>query len=198
MSALQRTAAAEFHITFGIDVWAQFQTLKSAYIISDVSSVRDAVRQMDSSAMLDNVASMQQIVSNAVSRPPLFAVLAAVFGIVGAVLAAIGVFGVTAYAVTQRTRELAIRMALRARASELLLAVTREVVAWTVAGLLLGVIVSVALSRYLRGELFGITPLDPMTFAVVSAMFLIAAVLATFVPARRVTRVDPAVALRGP
>ena len=163
-----------------------------------VSSVREAVRQMDSSAAIDNVATMQQIVSNALSRPRLFAVLAAAFAIVGAFLAAIGVYGVTAYTVTQRTRELAVRLALGARPSELLLMVIRQGVAWTVVGLLLGVAGSIALSRYLQGVLFGITPADPTTFAVVSAMFLFVAILATLIPARRIARVDPLVALRTP
>jgi putative ABC transport system permease protein len=163
-----------------------------------VSSVREAVRQIDSSAVLDNVATMQQVVSNALSRPRLFAVLAATFGIVGGLLAAIGVFGVTAYAVAQRTRELAIRLALGARPLELVLLVMRQGVGSTVVGLFLGVIGSVVLGRYLRGVLFGITPLDATTFAVVSAMFLMVAILATFIPARRITRVDPVIALRLP
>ena len=163
-----------------------------------VSSVREAVRQIDSSAAIDNVATMQQIVSNALSRPRLFAVLAAAFAIVGALLAAIGVYGVTAYAVTQRTRELAVRLALGARPAELLLMVIRQGVAWTIVGLFLGVAGSIALSRYLQGVLFGITPVDPTTFAVVSAMFLVVAILATLIPARRIARVDPLVALRTP
>ena len=163
-----------------------------------VSSVREAVRQIDSSAAIDNVATMQQIVSNALSRPRLFAALAAAFAIVGAFLAAIGVYGVTAYAVTQRTRELAVRLALGARPVELLLLVIRQGVAWTVVGLFLGVAGSVALSRYLQGVLFGIGPADPATLTVVSAMFLVVAILATLIPARRITRVDPLVALRMP
>jgi ABC-type antimicrobial peptide transport system permease subunit len=160
--------------------------------------VRDAVRQIDSSAVLVNVATMQEVVSNALSRPRLFAVLAATFGIVGGLLAAIGVFGVTAYAVGQRTRELAIRLALGARPLELLLLVMRQGVGATIAGLILGVIGSVALSRYLQGVLYGITPLDPATFAVASLLFLVAALLATLIPARRINRVDPVVALRMP
>jgi predicted permease len=163
-----------------------------------VSGVREAVRQIESSAVIDNVASMRQIVSNALSRPRLFAVLAAAFAIVGALLAAIGVYGVTAYTVTQRTRELAVRLALGGRPSALLLLVVREGVAWTVVGLSIGVAGSVGLSRYLNGVLFGITPADPTTFTVVSAMFLIVAILATFIPARRITRIDPLVALRTP
>ena len=162
------------------------------------SSVREAVREIDSSAAIDNVATMQQVVSNALSRPRLFAVLAAAFAIVAAVLAAIGVYGVTAYAVTQRTRELAVRLALGARPAALLMMVIRQGVAWTVVGLLLGVAGSIALSRYLQGVLFGITPVDPTTFAVVSGMFLLLAILATLIPARRIARVDPIVALRTP
>jgi len=163
-----------------------------------VSSVREAVRQMDSSAAVLNVATMQQIRSNALSRPRLFAVLAAAFAVVGALLAAIGAYGVTAYAVTQRTRELAVRLALGARPAELLLMVIRHGVAWTLVGLLLGVAGSIVLSRYLQGVLFGITPSDPTTFAVVSVMFLLVAILATLIPARRIARVDPLVALRTP
>jgi putative ABC transport system permease protein len=162
------------------------------------SSVREAVRQIDPSAVIDNVATMQQIVSNSLSRPRLFAALAAAFAFVGALLAAIGVYGVTAYAVTQRTRELAVRLALGARPAALLLMVIQQGVAWTIVGLGLGVAGSIALSRYLQGVLFGITPVDPMTFAVVSAAFLLVALLATFIPARRVAHVDPLVALRMP
>lgn len=163
-----------------------------------VATVREAVRQIDPSAVLDNVATMQQVVSNSLSRPRLFAALAAAFASVGALLAAVGVYGVTAYTVTQRTRELAIRLALGARPSELLLMVMRYGVGWTIAGLCLGVMGSVALSRYLTGVLFGITPLDPATIVIVSAMFLLIAVLATLIPARRTTRVDPLTALRTP
>jgi putative ABC transport system permease protein len=162
------------------------------------ASVREAVREVDPSAVIDNVATMQQIVSNSLSRPRLFAALAAAFAFVGALLAAIGVYGVTAYSVTQRTRELAVRLALGARPAELLLMVIRHGVAWTVVGLFLGMAGSIVLSRYLQGVLFGITPLDPTTFAVVAAMFLAVAILATFIPARRVARVDPLVALRMP
>jgi predicted permease len=163
-----------------------------------VSGVREALRQMDSSAVIDKMATMQQVVSNALSRPRLFAVLAAAFAMVGAFLAAIGIYGVTEYAVTQRTRELAVRLALGARPSEVLVLVVRQGLAWTVVGLSLGVAGSVALSRYLHGVLFGIAPLDPTTFVVVSAGFLMVAVLATLIPARRISRVDPLVALRLP
>ena len=104
----------------------------------------------------------------------------------------------TAYAVTHRTRELAIRLALGARPRAMLFIIVRHVVAWTLVGLSLGVAGSVALSRYLQGVLFGITPLDPTTFAAVCAVFFAIAVLAALIPARRIAAVDPLVALRTP
>jgi putative ABC transport system permease protein len=161
-----------------------------------VSSVRRAVAEIDPPAIVDDVATMQQVVSNALSRPRLFAVLAAAFGMAGAFLAAIGIYGVTAAAVTQRTRELAVRLALGARPHGLLLLVMQEGVGWTIVGLGLGVIGSLFLSHYLEDTLFGLTPVDPATFTAVAATFLVAATLATLIPARRITRVDPVVALR--
>ncbi len=151
---------------------------------------------MDPSATVDSVATMQQIVSNALSRPRLFAALAAAFAMVGAFLAAIGVYGVTAYAVTQRTRELAVRLALGARPSELIAMVIREGVTSTIAGLMLGVAGGIGLGRYLQGVLFGIASVDPVTFATVPVLFVVAATLATLIPARRIARVDPLVSLR--
>jgi putative ABC transport system permease protein len=166
--------------------------------IDHVSSVREAVRQIDPSSALDNVATMQQLVSNSLSRPRLFAVLAATFALVGAMLAAIGVYGVTAYAVTRRTRELAIRLALGARPRQVLALIMQQAIGWTVVGLILGLAGSVAVSHYLQGVLFGISPLDLKTFAAVSTTFLIVAVVATLIPALRTTRVDPLVAFRTP
>jgi putative ABC transport system permease protein len=163
-----------------------------------VASMRAAVRELDPEAVVDDVAMMQQIVSNALSRPRLFAALTAAFAIAGAFLAAIGVYGVTAYAVTHRTRELAVRLALGARPRAMLFMIVRHVVAWTLVGLALGVAGSIALSRYLQGVLFGITPLDPTTFAAVCAVFFAIAVLAALIPARRIAAVDPLVALRTP
>lgn len=163
-----------------------------------VVRVREAVHEIDPSAALVNVATMQEILSNGLSRPRLFAVLAAAFAAIAALLAAVGVCGVTAYAVTQRTRELAIRLALGARPGELLLLTIRQGVGWTMIGLLIGIAGSVMLSRYLEGVLYGITPLDLTTFAVVATMFLAVALVATWIPARRTARVDPVVALRTP
>ena len=100
--------------------------------------------------------------------------------------------------IAHRTREIAVRLALGARPRSLLVLIVRHVVVWTIVGLSLGVTGSIAMRRYLQGVLFGITPLDPTTFAAVCASFLAVAVLAALIPARRIAGVDPLVALRTP
>lgn len=160
------------------------------------ASVRSVVRGLDSSATVDNVATMEQIVSNAMSRPRLYAVLLGVFAAVAMVLAAIGIYGVLAFIVTRRTREIGIRIALGAQRSQVMALVLRHTAMLTGVGITIGVAAAAALSRYIEGLLFGVTPLDVPTFAVVAIVFAAVAALASFVPARRATRVDPAVALR--
>jgi predicted permease len=161
-----------------------------------VSSVRAIVRQIDPAGTVDNIATMDQIVSNAMSRPRLYAVLLGLFAAVALVLAAIGIYGVLAYVVSHRTREIGIRMALGAQRGEVMALVLRQAATVTLAGMAVGVAGAVGLSRYLEGLLFGTTPLDVMTFAAVVVMFCAVATLASYVPARRATRVDPLVALR--
>ena len=160
------------------------------------STVRGIVRQLDPAAAIDNVATMEQIVSNAMSRPRLYAVLLGLFAGVAIMLAAIGVYGVLSYLVARRAKEIGIRMALGASRIEVVGLVLRQTVVLTVAGVAAGLAGAAALSRYLEGLLFGLTPLDPATFAIGAVVFCAIAVIASYVPARRATRVDPLVALR--
>ena len=160
------------------------------------SSVRGIVRQLDPSATVDNIATMDQIVSNAMSRPRLFAALLGIFAAVAAALAAVGIYGVLAFIVTHRTREIGIRVALGARRVQVIALILRQTAVLTVIGVIAGVVGAAALSRYLEGLLFGVTPLDVPTFAGVVIGFAAVAAVASLVPARRATRVDPQVALR--
>ena len=111
-------------------------------------------------------------------------------------LAAIGIYGVLAYAVVQRTQEIGIRMALGAQRAQVLALVLRKGLILTAIGIALGLAGAAAGARLLEGMLFGITPLDPKTFVAVSLMFSLVATFASYVPARRATKVNPIVALR--
>ncbi len=161
-----------------------------------VSEIRTIVRQLDPHATLDNVATMEQILANSLTRPWMYAVLLGLLAAVGLSLACIGLYGVMTYVVAQRTREIGIRMALGAGRRGVLTLVLRQSIALIVVGLALGLAGALAASRTLTGLLFGITPLDPATYAVAVGVFLVVAAAASYVPARHATRVDPMVALR--
>jgi predicted permease len=161
-----------------------------------VSSVRTIVRDMEPNGALFNVAPMNALVAATIARPRMYAVLLGIFAAVGVVLALVGIYGVVAYAVTQRTREIGIRMALGARRGEVMRMVLRQALTIVAAGILVGLLGGAATTRYLEGLLFGVTPLDPATFAAASIAFALIAAFASYLPARRATRVDPVVAIR--
>jgi ABC-type antimicrobial peptide transport system permease subunit len=115
---------------------------------------------------------------------------------VGLVLSAIGVYGVLAWTVSRRTNEIGIRMALGARPGKILEMVLREGLVMTFAGLILGVIGALALTRVISGFLYEVSPTDPVTFAAVALFLIAVSLLACYLPARRATRIDPMVALR--
>jgi putative ABC transport system permease protein len=124
------------------------------------------------------------------------ATLLGIFSVLGLVLASIGLYGVVAYAVAQRTRDLGIRVALGAEARDVYRVVLGHGVKLTMLGLLIGVGAALLLARLARGVLFGVSSTDPVTFGSVAAILAAVALLASFIPARRATRVDPMVALR--
>jgi putative ABC transport system permease protein len=161
-----------------------------------LTGVRAVARQLDPNATVDRIATMEQIVSNSIVRPRMYAVLVAIFSGVAVALAAIGLYGVMAYSVARRTREIGIRMALGARGAEVMRLVLRQSTLLIAIGLICGLGGAAAVTRYLEGLLFGLTPLDPSTFIAVPVIFAIVAALAAYVPARRATRVDPITALR--
>jgi putative ABC transport system permease protein len=161
-----------------------------------VPTVRDIVRQLDPGTTVDLVAPMEQLVSNSISRPRLYAVLLGIFAAVATVLAAVGMYGVMAYGVAQRTREIGIRMALGAQRADVMRLVGRQGLVLTGVGLAIGLVAAAVATRYLESFLFGLTPLDPSTFVGVSLIFAIIAMFASYVPARRATNVDPLMAIR--
>ena len=124
------------------------------------------------------------------------AALSAFFGILATLLAAIGLYGVMAYTVTRRTREIGIRLALGAGRASLLKLVLREVALLTVAGVAIAIPVALAVTRLVRSELYGIVPNDPLSIAAAAVVLASVALLAGYIPAEPATRVDPLTALR--
>jgi predicted permease len=158
--------------------------------------IKQAVRAIDADAAVYNLAPMDALVSNAVSRPRLFAVLAGTFSAIALLIATIGLYGAVAYSVAQRTREIGIRVAVGARRSQVMALVMGRTATLTVIGLVIGCGGALLVTRYLESMLFGLSPVDPATFAGAGLLFLSVAAIATWIPGRRALAVDPLVALR--
>ena len=139
---------------------------------------------------------MQVVVAQQLSQPRFLTVVIAVFGILALLLTATGVYGVTAYLVRTRTREIGIRMALGATRGHVLAMILKQGAVVIVFGLLLGIAGAVAATRILASVLYEVRPGDPLTFAAVSVLVAMVALAANYVPARRAATIDPLVALR--
>jgi predicted permease len=161
-----------------------------------LASLRPLIAQLDAAAFVDNVAPLERLVSNTYARPRLYAMVLGIYAVVAIGLAAVGIYGVMAFAVVRRTREIGIRMALGARRRQVQALVIRDSAIVAGAGLVIGIGGAVWSSRLFEGMLFGITPLDRTTYAAVAAAFAAIAMLAAVIPARRASAVDPVLALR--
>ncbi len=163
---------------------------------SVVAAVREQIQALEPNMAITNVQTVEGIVSQGLWAPRMGAALLSVFGVLALILAAVGVYGVLSYSVTQQTREIGIRMSLGAHRAQLLGLVIGQGMRLALAGLALGLLAAFVLSRMLSSLLFGISAHDPLTFAGVTLTLLLVAVLACYIPARRATRVDPIIALR--
>ena len=162
-----------------------------------VPELRRAVLDLDPALPLDDVMTMDARLSGSVARPRFYALLLGLFATLALVLAAVGVYGILAYTVSQRRREIGIRMAVGARQASILALVLRQGATLTALGLVFGVLAALATTRLLRGLLFGVTPNDMTTFVVAPLVLGAIGLLACYLPARRAARVDPVLALRG-
>jgi putative ABC transport system permease protein len=155
------------------------------------------VAEVDAATPIAAINTVEQTLDSQIRHLRLYMLLLGLFSAVAVVLAGIGIYGVMAHSLTERTREIGVRMALGAGAHQVLTLVIRQA-AWLIGiGLILGVTSAVALSRVVRSTLFQISATDPITYVAASAMLLLVAAIACLIPTRRAASVDPTVALRG-
>jgi len=163
---------------------------------SIVPAVRQAIWSLDKGQPLARIQTMDEIVGRQLSTSSQSTALMGAFAVLALVLASLGIYGVLSYAVTQRTNEIGVRMALGATSSEILLSFGRQGLALTLTGLAIGLVLSAIASRLLTTLLYGVRPDYIPTIAAVTLILVGVAALACFVPARRASRVDPMIALR--
>jgi predicted permease len=183
--------------------YAQFPLQSMAVVVSSdvpprslATAAERVVHELDAELPIARLATLEEIVARSISEPRFYVTLLGAFAAAALFLAALGLFGVMSYAVAQRTRELAVRMALGARQQELRRMVLREALRLGGVGLALGLGGALLLSRTLESLLFSVSPGDPATLAAVAALLLVTTLVAGYLPARRATRIDPVVALR--
>jgi putative ABC transport system permease protein len=175
-------------------LWVLVRTVADPRSVS--TSIRAALAPLDRDLPISRLRTIDELMTESVSAPRFRTALVAIFAAVGLVLAGIGIYGVMAYTVSERTRELGLRVALGATTHDVMRVVMSEALALTAAGIGLGVIGALIATRLIASLLFGVTPTDAATFAGVAAVLVSTALLGTYLPARRAARVDPMVALR--
>lgn len=161
-----------------------------------VPSIRTQLAQINKDQPMANIVTMEQILADSVTTPRVESLLLGLFGGLGLVLAAVGIYGLTSYSVTQRTHEFGIRTALGAKHSDVLKMVVKEGLKLATVGVGAGLVASFVLTRLMASVLYGVQATDPLTYALVSVGLTGVALLASYIPARRATNVDPMVALR--
>src|SRR5262245_866981 len=161
-----------------------------------IAAIRREARALDKDLPVYNVKTFSELAAEGMSQERIVATLSSFFGLLALLLASIGLYGVMAYAVARRTREIGIRLALGAQSGAVIKLVIRQGMGLVAIGLVIGLAGALALTRFIAGQLYGVGATDPATFAVISLLLMTVALAACYLPARRATKVDPMVALR--
>ena len=161
-----------------------------------VPALRQEIIALDKNAPIYDVMTMQQRSNEATSRTRFSTLVLGIFATLALILSSVGIYGVMSYAVSGRTREIGIRMALGANRRNVLNLVMRDAIGLTIIGLVLGLTGAFAATRVLTSQLYGVEATDAATFAVVALLLAAVALAASYIPARRATKVDPMIALR--
>jgi putative ABC transport system permease protein len=179
--------------------WRRWMTLvlrTSGPVPGLVDEVKKQVWSVDSQIPVSDILSMEDLMAVSLAQQRFNMLLLALFAALALILAAVGIYGLMAYAVSQRTHEIGVRLAIGAQRRDVLHLVLRDGAKLTLVGIAIGIIAALALTRLMASLLFEVTPTDPATFSVVTILLAVVAFAACYLPARRATRVDPMVALR--
>jgi putative ABC transport system permease protein len=160
------------------------------------AAVRGAVQALDMTQPIYSIRTLSSVLSESVATPRFRTFLLGVFAAVALILAVVGIYGVMSYSVAQRTREIGIRMALGARRGDVLKMTVKQGLKLVVIGVAIGLVAAFVLTRVMASLLFGVSATDPVTFVSIPLVLMSVAMLASYIPALRATRVDPMVALR--
>jgi predicted permease len=160
------------------------------------AAIKREVAALDSTLALSQFYSMEEIAARSIASRRFYMMLLGLFAVLGLVLAAVGIYGVMNYSVTLRTREIGIRMALGAQRGRVLILILKQGLLLTLIGIGAGLAGALALTRVMRGLLFGVDVTDPMTFAAIMLLLTVVSLIACLIPARRATKVDPIISLR--
>jgi predicted permease len=161
-----------------------------------MAAVREVVRVVDPDVPIANLRSLDSVVSQSVAGPRVLMILLSIFAAIGILLGAVGVFGIVAFAVSQRTHEIGVRIAVGAGRSSVARLVVWAGIRYAICGIIIGLLGAIALSRVMRGLVFGVGPTDPLTYGALAMLLLAVVVIAGIVPARRATSIDPMTVLR--
>ena len=159
-------------------------------------AVRNEILAVDKEQPISSIQTMESLVSASVAQPRFYLLLLGIFAALALILAAVGIYGVLSYSVTQRMHEIGIRMALGAEPSDVIKLVVGHGMMLALIGVAIGLIAAFALTRLMSSLLYGVSATDPVTFAALALLLTAVAMLASYIPARRATKVDPMIALR--